>query len=95
MARISAIVRSAAVSDVHPAVADVRQAIARTVRYAEAGSVRDVDAKAVGGGQAGAFAQRHDHRLRAQRRGDGIAEGDAGLLGEDDRAVGQPRRVKR
>jgi hypothetical protein len=89
MARISAMARSAAVSDLHPAVADVRQAVARAVRYAEAGAWRDVDAEAVGGGQAGAFAQRHDHRLRPAP-GDGIAEGHAGLLGEDDRAVGGP-----
>jgi hypothetical protein len=68
--------------DVHPALPDVRQAVSRAVRCADPGCVGDVDAEAVGGGQPRALAKRDDDGLRLHRDGDGIAEGDACLMGD-------------
>jgi hypothetical protein len=83
--------------DIHAAITDVGQAIARAVRHAHAGVVRDVDAKAVGGGKARTFAERDDHRLRTERHGDRVAEGHTGLMGDYDRVRGTiplPRQTR-
>jgi hypothetical protein len=52
----------------------------------------EVDAEAVGGAEAGAFADEHDDQVGAQALADFVAEGDSGLGGQYDRGdspVGQ------
>ena len=76
--------RAAAIG-AQPVGADVGDAVALGVGAAAARLPGEVDAEAVGGGQAGALADQHGDRFGAHRLADVVAERDASLFGHDDR----------